>query len=179
MPLRFIFLLAPAVLFSSLGVGCRQAASSAAPPPASKPVSAATLQPLLSKATGPSRCSLLTDQEIEAAIGPHNPGTNDLNNEWGMQSCRWTATTIHKDGSIDSIEVAQFSKEMQSWAREQAKGDPIDGFGEGAAFDASYGELWFRCAHDGLCVVKARMLSGTNREQIARRLAHLVLGRLE
>ncbi len=133
--------------------------------------------------SGPNRCALLHDDEIREAIGLHSPGSSEVNNEWGLQSCQWKATTAQKvegypQGWFDTIEVAVFDKERVSWARGQAKGDPVTGFVEGAQYDTSYGQLWFNCARDRFCVVKARTASGANREQIARRLAQVVESRL-
>ncbi len=129
------------------------------------------------------RCALLTHAEIEGAIGPHKGGSTELGNEWGLQSCRWTATAAQKvEGSpagwFDAIEVAVFDAARTPWARQQAKGMPVGGFVKGALYDGSYGELWFACAGDRFCVVKARTASGAKREQIANRLARLVEGRL-
>jgi len=131
---------------------------------------------------GVNRCALLTDDEVNTAIGPHTPGSNDISNLWGLQSCRWTATTAPKskapEGWREAIEVAVFFKERTSWAREQAKGDPVQGVVEGAVYDESSGDLWFNCARDRFCVVKARTASGANREQIAVQLAKTVVNRL-
>lgn len=133
----------------------------------------------------PNRCALLTDSEVEAAIGPHAPGTSGIEtNEYGLQSCRWTATATPKgpgvpEGWLDSIEVAVFDKDMDSWAREQARGEPMSGLDRAARYDATYGQLWFDCARDRFCLVKARTAVDTNRQDIARRLAALVQGRLK
>src|SRR5437867_3909189 len=43
-----------------------------------------------------NRCALLHDDEIQAAIGPHSPGSSEISNLWGLQSCRWKATTAQK-----------------------------------------------------------------------------------
>jgi len=134
---------------------------------------------------GLNRCALLTDSEVQAAIGPHGPGTSGIEtNEYGLQSCRWAATATPKgpgvpEGWLDSIEVAVFDKDMESWAREQARGEPISGIGRGARYDATYGQLWFECAGDRFCMVKARTAIETNRQDIARRLAALVQGCLK
>ena len=63
--------------------------------------------------------------------------------------------------------------ENAAWAREQAQGEAIAGFVQGARYDASSGELWFECSHDRFCVVKAHTNKGKRnvgerREQTAR-----------
>ena len=60
---------------------------------------------------GLDRCALVSDSDVQEVIGPHQPGTSDLSNMWGLQSCRWVATTAQKmdaypNGWFDSIEVA-------------------------------------------------------------------------
>jgi hypothetical protein len=129
------------------------------------------------------RCALLTDGEIEEAIGPHDPGSSSLSNEWGLQSCRWTATRVqplegYPDGWHDAIEVAAFDAVAVPLIRQQVRGDPLAGFVAGATYDHTYGELWFDCPHGRLCVVKARTFSGDRREAIATQLARLVDSRL-
>jgi len=136
-----------------------------------------------SQRQGFDRCALLKDNEVEGVIGPHHPGNSDLNNMWGLQSCRWVATTAQQvdaypNGWFDAIEVAVFDQEKESWARKEAKGKPLNGFVDGALYDESYGDLWFSCAHDRFCVVKVRTASGKNREQFAQRLSELVENRL-
>ena|SRR5262249_5739469 len=155
-----------AVLFTVVGCGPNMSSTGFAQTPSSQP----------------DRCRLLTDAEVAEAIGPHRPGSIDLNNEWGLQSCRWMASTAQKiegfPNWFDLIEVALFNKEIDPWARQQAKGEPVDGFVKGALYDSTYGELWFNCAHDRFCVVKVHTASAKNRDQIARRLAELVEKRL-
>lgn len=128
------------------------------------------------------RCELLTDAEITEAIGPHDPGSSSLSNEWGIQSCRWTATrAIHVEGLPewhDAIEVAAFDADAVPLIRQQIRGDPLAGFVPGATYDHLYGELWFDCPQGRLCVVKAHTASGDRREQIATTLARLVESRL-
>jgi hypothetical protein len=140
-------------------------------------------------ASGPNRCSLLTDDDIRDAIGPHAAGANAPGNEWSLQSCRWISASGQKEladtGLIinsDWIEVGVFNPggigETASWAREQAEGKPVTGFVQGARYDLSSGALWFECAHDRFCVVKAHIRSGAKREQTALHLAELVEKRL-
>jgi len=130
-----------------------------------------------------NRCALLTDSEVEEAIGPHHPGSTGLDNEYGIQGCRWIAATAAKikgapDGWFDTIEVTVFEKERESWAREQAQGEPIKGFVDDARYNESYGEVWFTGTHGRFCVVKARTASAVTREQTALHLAQLVDKRL-
>jgi Protein of unknown function (DUF3558) len=132
---------------------------------------------------GLDRCALLKDGEIDEAIGPHDRGSTGLENEWGLQSCRWTATRAqnvegYPNGWHDAVEVAVFDAAMTSWARDQATGEPVTGFASGAKYDESYGNLWFDCAGGRFCVVKARTASGDHRQEIATKLARTVQGRL-
>jgi hypothetical protein len=129
------------------------------------------------------RCKLLTAAEVTAAIGTHNGGTNDLDNEFGLMSCRWRATTAQQvegypDGWFDSIEVAVFDQMADQWARQQASGDPVSGFVPGALYDQTWGRLWFNCARNRFCVVTVRTAKGDQRAEIANRLAKLVETRL-
>jgi hypothetical protein len=132
---------------------------------------------------GIDRCALVKDDEISGAIGAHHPGSAGLDNEWGLQSCRWISTTgQHVDGFpngwFDSIEIAVFFKERESWAREQAEGDAVQGFAKDALYDASYGQLWFDCPGSHYCAVKVRTARSEHREESARKLAQLVMNRL-
>jgi hypothetical protein len=129
------------------------------------------------------RCALLTDGEIEEAIGPHAPGSSSLSNEWGLQSCQWKATRAqplegYPDGWHDAIEVAAFDAIAVPLIRQQVRGDPKADFVQGATYDHMHGELWFDCPHGRLCVVKASTFSGDRREEIATQLARLVESRL-
>jgi hypothetical protein len=132
---------------------------------------------------GLDRCALLKDDEVTAAIGAHGEGTSDFNNEWGLQSCRWVATTDqhvegYPDGWFEQIEVTVFFKDKESWARGEAKGDAVQGLTSHATYDSTYGQLWFDCPGSRFCAVKARTASGEHREQIARQFAQLVATRL-
>jgi hypothetical protein len=129
------------------------------------------------------RCALLTDDEIREAVGPHDGGSTGLSNEWGTQSCRWTALRAQTvegfpEGWHDAIEVAVFEASAVPLVRQQIRGEPVAGVVTGASYDNTYGELWFECSPGGLCVVKARTASGDRREQIATQLARLVESRL-
>ncbi len=128
------------------------------------------------------RCALLTDDEIDAAIGPHGPGSSGLANEWALQSCRWTATLAQQVEGYpewhDAIEVAVFEAAVVPMVRQQIRGDPVSGFVPGATYDHLYGETWFDCPHGRLCVVQATTRSGDRRQQIVAQLARLVESRL-
>lgn len=133
---------------------------------------------------GLDRCALLTDDEVEMAVGGHDGGKTGLENTWGLGSCRWKATAAqvmeaYPDGWFDAIEVGVFDEEpVKSWARQEAEGEPVDGFVQGALYDSTWGQLWFNCAGDRFCVVFVSTASGDKREQVAVRLARLVESRL-
>ncbi len=131
---------------------------------------------------------MLTDAEVQEAIGPHAAGTTP-GNLWGAQSCRWLSSSAQKEeadtGFImasDWIEVGVFDPggfgENAAWARHEAEGEPVPGFVEGARYDMSGGVLWFECAHGRFCAVKAHTRSGKHREQTVLHLAELVEKRL-
>jgi len=146
-----------------------------------------------SQSEGIDRCSLLTDDEVKEAIGPHSPGLRDVsqlsgksvtNNLWGFHTCKWTATTAQKmegfpAGWFDKIEVKVFDKDHASWAQNQAEGEPVKGFVEGAVYDRSYGKLWFKCGHGEFCLLTADTAAGEKREALALHLAELVEKRLQ
>ena len=151
--------------------------------------SATTMADLSGQTGGLNRCALLTDDEVRDAIGPHGAGVNAPGNGWGLQSCRWLSASGQKEEAdsglvinSDWIEVGVFEPggigPNAAWAREQARGEPVKGFVEGARYDVSSGELWFECPHDRFCVVKAHTRSGATREQTALHLAELVEKRL-
>lgn len=132
---------------------------------------------------GLDRCALLTDAEIQEAVGPHNGGSTGLENEWGTMSCRWTADRAqtvegYPDGWHDAIEVAVFQATDVPMIRQQVRGDPVEAALPNATYDGSYGEIWFDCPSGRLCVVKARTASGDRRQDIATKLAGLVNSRL-
>src|SRR5947209_2131797 len=60
----------------------------------------------------------------------------------------------------------------------QAQGEPVKDFMEGAQYDANYGQMWFPCAHDRFCMVRARLASSKKRDAAVRQLAQLVEKRL-
>ena len=129
-----------------------------------------------------TKCALLTKGEVEQAIGPSDGGKSELTNQWGLQGCRWTATSSTRNappGWLDSVEVAVFDPSKTAWARAEAKGEPVPALGEAAVYDDHSGDLWFECAGTRLCVVKVRTASGATREDTARRLAQSVQGRVK
>jgi uncharacterized protein DUF3558 len=159
---------------------------------ASKPSnsSAMTVTDLSGQPSGPNRCALLTDDEIRDAIGPHAPGVNAPGNGWGLQSCRWNSKAGEKEladtgliMSSDWVEVGVFNPggigENAAWAREQAQGEVVKGFEQGARYDMTSGELWFECPHDRFCVVKAHTKSAATREHTTLHLAELVVKGLQ
>lgn len=128
-------------------------------------------------------CTLLTDDEVTSAIGPHAAATSDLITTWGEHGCRWKSTTAQKmdgypDGWFDAIEVGVFDKN-DDWARRQMKGEPVSNFVESAVYDRSYGQLWFACAGGRTCVIEMRTASGKKREETALQLARLINQRVK
>jgi len=146
-----------------------------------------------SQSEGINRCALLTDDEVQEAIGPHNPGMRDVsqltgksvtNNFWGFHTCQWTATTAQKiqgfpAGWFDKIELRVFDKDHASWAQTQAQGEPMKGFVEGALYDRTYGKLWFKCGHGEFCLLTADTAAGEKREGVALHLSELMQKRLQ
>jgi hypothetical protein len=129
-----------------------------------------------------NRCSLLKDDEIEKAIGPHEPGYSGVNNLWGNNSCRWVAKNPPaqktSDGWRDSIELAVFEGSMRSWAQGQAHGEPVSNVAKNARWDRTQGEMWFECAGGRICVVKVRTAASKQRAETATQLTRLADGRL-
>ncbi len=136
-------------------------------------------------AGGFDRCTLLTDEEVEQIVGPHDGGKRHMDNTWGLGSCRWKATTAQvmegwPDGWFDTIEVALFDEDMvETWARGEAEGERVDGLVDGAVYDSTGGQLWFECAGDRFCVVSVRTASSDQRAETAMRFAGLVTSRLQ
>ena len=129
------------------------------------------------------RCKLLTTAEVRDAIGNHNGGVSNFENEFGLLSCRWTSTVKQQvdgypDGWFDAIEVAVFDPMTDQWARQQASGDPVAGFVPGALYDSTWGRLWFGCAGTRFCMVRISTAKSDKRIETATRLARLVEGRL-
>jgi hypothetical protein len=129
-----------------------------------------------------NRCSLLKDDEIEKAIGPHERGYTGVENPWGNNSCRWVAKNPPAqkapEGWRDSIELAVFEGSMRSWAQGQARGEPVSGVAKNARWDKTQGEMWFECAGGRICVVKVRTAASKLREDAATQLTHAADARL-
>ncbi len=139
-----------------------------------------------SRGAGLDRCTLLTDEEVSAAIGAHHGGSSgslERPGLWGAEGCRWTSVTSREIAGYgnwsDAIEVAVFAKARESWHRDQAEGDPVEGLGDGARYNETNGELWFNCGADRFCAIKAHTASADGREELARRLAAIVRGRMQ
>ena len=128
------------------------------------------------------RCALLTDAEIAAAIGAHEPGYIGVNNPWGNNSCRWVATAAPAvrapEGWRDSVEVAVWEGGMLPWAKDQVRGVPIAGVAKNATWDRTSAELWWECAGGRVCALKLRTADSKQRQDVAMRLVRLVDGRL-
>ena len=173
-----ILLLATASLLSSCNKSGSTTASVADPP---------------AQENAHSACDFLADDEIQRAIGPHSPGQPNvsqltgksvMNNMWGFQSCRWTATTAQQmqgfpNGWIDKIELKVFDKERSAAAQKQAEGEPLKTLGEGSRYDVTNGRLWFNCGDGQFCMLSADTANGEKREQLVSDLASRVQSRLK
>jgi len=157
------------------GSGCNKTSSAEAIPENTTSVGAGE---------GLNRCGLLTDTEVREALGEFHQDGQVLQNEYGLQGCRWTATTAQKvqgftDGWFDSIEVTVFEKDREQWARHQASGVPAEGLGAGALYDDNHGQVWFACGQDRFCSLRARINNPSRRRQTAHNLAVLVRERVK
>jgi len=117
-------------------------------------------------------CSLLTDAEVTAAIGPH--GAPEMDMLFG--GCAWHAQVPPtENGFRPGVVVAV----VPAVAYEQVAhvGEPVDGFGAGATYDSTWGELWFRCRGDMHCGLKIDISDPDERAATARRLGLLVKSR--
>jgi len=56
-------------------------------------------------------------------------------------------------------------------------GEAVDGFGAGATYDSTYGELWFRCRASMHCGLEIGINDPGERAAAARRLGLLVKDR--
>ncbi|MFJ4849623.1 MULTISPECIES: hypothetical protein [unclassified Streptomyces] len=120
---------------------------------------------------GNESCKYLTREEVAAAIGPNDGGKQD----YVFGGCVWSASST-KDGFREAIFAAVLPKAQYESVAEI--GDPVSGFGEGATYATMHGELWFPCREGDFCGIKAHTASSDDREQIARRLATAMRGRL-
>ncbi|CAN5624155.1 hypothetical protein BH20ACT2_BH20ACT2_15140 [soil metagenome] len=120
---------------------------------------------------GPAECELLTDDEVDEAIGPHDPGAQDF----VFGGCVWVSTAgPDANGFVETVSVAVLSADEKDSITEP--GEPVSGPADGATYSDLHGELVFPCG-DGFCVVKAGTADGEGREDIALGLAELVLDR--
>lgn len=115
---------------------------------------------------GEPACKLLTGAEVTEAIGAHDGGQHD----YAHGGCVWSANAPLKDGFTQQIHAAVLSEDRYHQLAGIEIGDPIDGFGDGATYSPTYGQLWFPCG-DQWCGIKAAIADGDEREQIAQRLA--------
>lgn len=114
-----------------------------------------------------AECALLTDDEVEEAIGPHDGGGQDFM----LGGCIWRATES-SDDFVPAIHVAIVPADVYDSLAEI--GDPVDGFGDGATYAELHGELWFPCRDDQFCGLKAHIAESDEREQTALALGRLV-----
>ena len=121
------------------------------------------------KAQVAEECDLLTDAEITAAIGAHNPAEPDMY----FGGCAWYSTTAPTDtGFRPGVIVAVVPQIV--FDQVAHVGEPVTEFGDGATYDATHGELWFRCRAEMHCGLKLRIADSDQRAELARRLARLV-----
>ena len=129
-----------------------------------------------------NRGSLLKDDEIDKAIGPHEPGYTGVENLWGNNSCRWVAKHAPAqkapEGGRDSIELAVFEGSMRSWAQDKVRGEPVSGVAKNARWDKTQAEMWFECAGGRIGVVKVRTAASKLRQDVATQLTRSADGRL-
>jgi hypothetical protein len=134
------------------------------------------------------RCSLLTAEEVEAVIGPHDGGLGGLeggNAIYGASACVWTSTNRQESEDLplgyayDAVEVAVLEGQMYDFAlaNNEVEGDPVAGLVDGAVFDSTAGELWFECGTERLCFVGINTTDSDGRQQAALELGRLVLER--
>jgi len=53
----------------------------------------------------------------------------------------------------------------------------VNGFGDGATYTQTHGELWFPCQNDRFCGVRARTADGDTRQGFAEQLARTDMDR--
>jgi hypothetical protein len=95
-------------------------------------------------ADGVDRCTLLSDDEVSAAIGPHRGGRAGgpgVQTQYGSASCRW----VSRDAPHVFVELAMFGTQSAAWARDQAAGAVLPGAAAGMRYDETAAELWFEC----------------------------------
>ena len=123
-------------------------------------------------------CSLLKTPEVDEVIGPHTHFDEQTNPHDG--TCEWIAKSPARKGSefYERITVSVYGGNKLAWAKDQVRGEPVDGVAKNARWDRMSGEMWFDCAGGRLCVVKVSASSGKQRQAIAAKLATLVEGRV-
>ena len=119
-------------------------------------------------------CSLLKSSEVDEVIGPHTHFDEQTNPRDG--TCEWIAKSPPRKGSefYERITVHVYEGNKLQWAKDQVRGEPVDGVAKNAKCDRMSGEMWFDCAGGRLCVVKVSASSGKQRQAIATKLATLV-----
>src|SRR5262245_52363536 len=105
-------------------------------------------------------CALLKEAEITDAIGTHNPAEPDLY----FGGCAWYANipptdTGFRPGVIVAV-VPQIVFDQVAHV-----GEPVEQFGDGATYDSTHGELWFRCRGDMHCGLKLRIEDSDRRAE--------------
>jgi len=123
-------------------------------------------------------CTLLKPSEVEEVIGPHTHFDEQTNPSDG--TCEWIAKAPQKTGSEfhERITVYVLGGNKLAWAKEQVRGEPVEGVAKNARYDRMSGELWFDCARGQVCMVKVAASSGKQRQAIATKLATLVDARV-
>lgn len=117
-------------------------------------------------------CALLTDTEIEEAIGEHNSGEQD----YAYGGCVWKAT----DGTLEftpGVHVAIMPQDQYVQLAE-TNTKPATDFAPDATYAELYGELWWPCQDTQYCLVKVDLADGDEREQVALQLGEVVKGRV-
>ena len=114
-------------------------------------------------------CDLLTDAEISAALGTHDPAEPDLY----FGGCAWSANVAPTDtGFRPGVIVAVVPQIV--FDQVAHVGEPVEEFGSGATYDTTHGELWFRCRGQMRCGLKLRIADSDRRADLARQLGRLV-----
>jgi hypothetical protein len=118
-------------------------------------------------------CALLTEAEISKTIGAHGPAEQDLY----FGGCAWYASVPPTDtGFRPGVIVAVVPNIV--FRQVAHVGEPLEGFGQDATYDATHGELWFSCRGDMHCGLKLRIADSEQRAEAARRLGQLVKQRV-
>jgi len=124
-------------------------------------------------------CSeLLKTSEVEEAIGPHTIGEQIMTPGGGV--CEWFAKSPSRPGSEfhDRITLNVYAGNKLAWARDQVRGEAVEGVAKNAKWARMYGEMWFDCAGGRVCVVKLSTSRSKQQQAIATKLVKLVDGRV-